>query len=459
MEVAAAAEASLQQPQQSVAVPQVLEGEALEQALLSQLEYYFSRENLPRDTYLVSHMDAEHYVPLEVVGQFQKISSLLAGRALSFLVPIAQRSNLLQLSDDKTKVRPSFKTQRNTVILRDMPSTTTTEKIQELFSSSMFKSISSIRPDILNCWFVVFDSEEEARQAVLWARSQSIDDQPVLARLKTETLLRGTFANYSDPVASGVVQAIPAVYGQLGPVPAYATPQQVAWVPSTAMSRGYYGAWDPSVDPSQHAAAAMMYAPQGGVVAGAGGSAGGGGGRSGESRRGGRYRQGRKDGDAGGKGDDSRRGNKQRGAARRRSGSAKKPAPPPPQLGSVHFPPLPRKGASDEASSDAPSELPAQGAVTNSPQVDSAATPASPDVPPTSSQPPSQQQQQQSDNDGSAAVVDAGDSGDDSAQNPNKKTYAQVAQVLKFSPSSKPASPTPPAAHAASVSTADSEAA
>lgn len=45
-------------------------------ALKKQLEYYFSTENLMRDTYLVSQMDSEHYVPITTIASFEQVKKL-----------------------------------------------------------------------------------------------------------------------------------------------------------------------------------------------------------------------------------------------------------------------------------------------------------------------------------------------------------------------------------------------
>ena len=48
----------------------------LKHALAAQLEYYFSRENLANDAYLVSQMDGDQYVPIWTVANFNQIKKL-----------------------------------------------------------------------------------------------------------------------------------------------------------------------------------------------------------------------------------------------------------------------------------------------------------------------------------------------------------------------------------------------
>ena len=40
---------------------------ALLEALKKQVEFYFSKENLANDTYLVSQMNSQHYVPISTI--------------------------------------------------------------------------------------------------------------------------------------------------------------------------------------------------------------------------------------------------------------------------------------------------------------------------------------------------------------------------------------------------------
>ena len=50
--------------------------------LKTQLEYYFSRENLANDSYLVSQMDADQYVPITTVAGFNQVKRLTINATL-----------------------------------------------------------------------------------------------------------------------------------------------------------------------------------------------------------------------------------------------------------------------------------------------------------------------------------------------------------------------------------------
>lgn len=48
-----------------------IEGEQLEEAVIKQIDYYLSRQNLSTDAYLVSQMDSDMWVPLSVIAGFK----------------------------------------------------------------------------------------------------------------------------------------------------------------------------------------------------------------------------------------------------------------------------------------------------------------------------------------------------------------------------------------------------
>ena len=60
-----------------------VEGEQLEDAVMKQIEYYFSRQNLATDAYLVSQMDSDMWVPISTIAGFKVNTS----PALSHICP------------------------------------------------------------------------------------------------------------------------------------------------------------------------------------------------------------------------------------------------------------------------------------------------------------------------------------------------------------------------------------
>lgn len=68
-----ASESVMENPSQST---RDIPFDRLKQLLAAQLEYYFSRENLANDTYLVSQMDGDQYVPIWTVANFNQVKKL-----------------------------------------------------------------------------------------------------------------------------------------------------------------------------------------------------------------------------------------------------------------------------------------------------------------------------------------------------------------------------------------------
>lgn len=91
-----------------------------------QLEFYFSRQNLQTDGFLVSQMNAQMCVPVSVIAQFHKIQQLTSDPAL--IVESVKDSAVCVVTPDGLK--PTIKQERNTIILREIPSETPQEKVR-----------------------------------------------------------------------------------------------------------------------------------------------------------------------------------------------------------------------------------------------------------------------------------------------------------------------------------------
>ena len=75
-QVAMAVEATPASVGQSVATSNGMPQDVLKAKLQRQLEYYFSRENLAHDTYLLTQMDADQFVPIWTIANFNQIKRL-----------------------------------------------------------------------------------------------------------------------------------------------------------------------------------------------------------------------------------------------------------------------------------------------------------------------------------------------------------------------------------------------
>merc|ERR1711998_502756 len=105
-----------------------------EELVRNQVEYYLSSKNLASDSYLVSKMDSNMWVPVSVIIKFKMIQSLI-GTDQNTLLDCIQDSESVVLDRQGLRVRPNFKNERNTVMLREIPQSTDQAEIRALFAS------------------------------------------------------------------------------------------------------------------------------------------------------------------------------------------------------------------------------------------------------------------------------------------------------------------------------------
>lgn len=155
-------------------------------ALKKQIEYYFSRENLSNDSYLVSLMDDSGYVSLERIACFHKVLAL--SNNMDDILEALKDSEVVVVDQESNRVRPAITFERKTIILRDVPKETTEEEIRSLFKG--MGEVESAKMEFEGTWFVVMDSEKSAVAALELLRQRTLHDQAVKARLKNESYLK-----------------------------------------------------------------------------------------------------------------------------------------------------------------------------------------------------------------------------------------------------------------------------
>jgi len=233
-------------------------------ALQLQLEYYFSPGNLKKDAFLCSIMSSTQIVeetqtrnktvgrhaPIATLIRFGKISNIFQTwqncgslrkapeDITSLLVEAAMQSSELEVArimvsndypiiqmgigpkislqlpydpefidQQKDQLSPEIvnisekQSERNTIILRDMPSDATTEEVRSIFSWENCPDVKSLNMDVGNCWFVTFSStEEEVISTLLYLKKCTFRGEPIMARLKTKKLLNSNAPVYSPEV-------------------------------------------------------------------------------------------------------------------------------------------------------------------------------------------------------------------------------------------------------------------
>jgi hypothetical protein len=188
----------------------------LKRLLSNQLEFYFSRENLLHDKYLVSQMDNDQYVPIAILASFNMIKKLFASsktfqygettrleERIRFLIEAVKSNEAtqLQLDASNSKLRANHK--RCVVILREIDKQTPTDEILALFDQCTVKC--------LHCefagnrsWYLSFKDELDAQIAVHYLKEeiQTFKSESLFARIKTHPIPRANLNNTSNSSSS-----------------------------------------------------------------------------------------------------------------------------------------------------------------------------------------------------------------------------------------------------------------
>ncbi|PIN09505.1 RNA-binding protein LARP/SRO9 [Handroanthus impetiginosus] len=69
--------------------------------ILNQIDYYFSNENLVKDTFLRQNMDSEGWVPVKLIAGFKKVMQLTDN--IQLILDAIQASNVVEVQGDKVR--------------------------------------------------------------------------------------------------------------------------------------------------------------------------------------------------------------------------------------------------------------------------------------------------------------------------------------------------------------------
>ena len=88
---------NLQKLDEAKPLDATLQMDEIKRMLQSQLEYYFSRDNLSHDTYLLSQMDSDQYVPIVTVANFDQVKKIT--RNMDLIVDVLKGKILFLIVD------------------------------------------------------------------------------------------------------------------------------------------------------------------------------------------------------------------------------------------------------------------------------------------------------------------------------------------------------------------------
>uniref|UniRef100_A0A6P4EE16 La-related protein CG11505 isoform X1 n=2 Tax=Drosophila rhopaloa TaxID=1041015 RepID=A0A6P4EE16_DRORH len=159
----------------------------LKQMLATQLEYYFSRENLANDTYLLSQMDSDQYVPIWTVARFNLVRKLT--NDIKLITEVLRESPNVQVDDNGTRVRPNRK--RCIIILREISNNTPLDDVKALFSNDSCPRPISCEFIANNSWYITFESDDDAQKAFKYLREEvkEFQGKPIMARIKPKSFI------------------------------------------------------------------------------------------------------------------------------------------------------------------------------------------------------------------------------------------------------------------------------
>ncbi|GLJ51682.1 hypothetical protein SUGI_1098310 [Cryptomeria japonica] len=86
--------------------PSVIMPDPLALRVIKQIDYYFSVENLCKDVYLRSQMDAQGWVPISIIANFNRVHSMTTN--INFILDVLRSSNIVEVQGDKLRKRTDW---------------------------------------------------------------------------------------------------------------------------------------------------------------------------------------------------------------------------------------------------------------------------------------------------------------------------------------------------------------
>jgi len=199
------AEEQKKQEQAPAAPPVKLEGEELKEAIKKQVEYYFSRENLCQDAFLVGKMDAQHFVEVAVIADFKMVKQLTTDQAL--ILECVKDSTKVVVDVASKKIKPVAVNARTTLILRNIPSSAAEADVKALLADDKCPKVLALRSDVGDNWFAQFETEDATKEALNFAKNLKWEGKPIGCAIKSENLLKGLTPGSPPKGGTGVFYA------------------------------------------------------------------------------------------------------------------------------------------------------------------------------------------------------------------------------------------------------------
>lgn len=211
--------------EEEVQPDKTLSEESLRESLKKKLEFYFSRENLSKDLYMISQMDSDQFVSIWTIACMEDIKSLTTD--VDLIVDILKASPLVQVDEAGKKVRPNHS--RCIIILREVPETTPVEEVEALFKNDNCPKALSAEFAHNSNWYITFQSDNDALQALKYIREEVkvFQGKPIMARIKAINTFFGKSGFHGMDSSVFTQQPPPQAPSQPFGSPVYIDMQQV----------------------------------------------------------------------------------------------------------------------------------------------------------------------------------------------------------------------------------------
>jgi hypothetical protein len=131
-------------------------------------------------------MDDDMCIPLSSLLKLQSIRDIAADA--DALINGLKDSKLLILDEAGARVKPNMSIERNSMILRDIPSDVSAEEIAQLFDPEYCAVPINIRSDIGQTWFVTFETEDDCLRSIMHIRGLKLREQPIRCGVKSGSI-------------------------------------------------------------------------------------------------------------------------------------------------------------------------------------------------------------------------------------------------------------------------------
>lgn len=165
--------------------------------LAKELDVIFSREFLINDP-LYTVLDIDSFIPIQTIADLAQIKALT--KDVDVMKKAFPFTHNIVVDEQREMLKPTFKvSQRNTIVLRDIPNDVPHEEIRALFAEKpeILEFLEEMKAEVGSTFFLRFRDEQAALGALGYVKTRQFREKPVSGFIKAENLARSFY--YTDP--------------------------------------------------------------------------------------------------------------------------------------------------------------------------------------------------------------------------------------------------------------------